>query len=217
MKKWLLFLGIWGVLVGHSWAVNRFPERIPRDFFGSLKQENYAVAWQLLSHHSQQTLLKDILDEAKLPALTLAQLGILMKSNAPILRHTFWQTLRRELPLTLWLRQKYVIEKRQGSSIWVKAVPYQPVYRFLVVQEHNQWKFGLVESFFEKKPLLDSQLPLSAFPDTKPKQHIAAPEVCVFGYYYGHDKLPRLSYVLWGLQMYLSITSLLRIVYGSDR
>lgn len=146
MKKWLLFLGIWSVLSGLSPAPPAFLERLPRDFFEALQAENYPRAWQLLSRQSQQTLLQDILSESQLPQLTPNQLESLIQKNAQVVRTAFWQTLRRELPLALWLRQKYVIEKQAASQIWVKAIPHQPIYRFLLIKEHHQWKFGLVES-----------------------------------------------------------------------
>lgn len=146
MKKWLLFLGIWSVLSGLSPVKDTFVERLPRDFFKAVQAENYPQAWQLLSRQSQQTLLQDILTESQLPQLTPRQLESLIQKNAPVIRTAFWQTLRRELPLTLWLRQKYVIEKQSATQMWVKAIPYQPAYRFLLLKEHHRWKFGLVES-----------------------------------------------------------------------
>ena len=152
ISRWGLLTALMMVLAGPAVAREALsPQEAPDLFFDSVYKMDYVQAWQVLSHDSQEAILKLIQQTEKDPKLSQAGLRELLENGDRAVQRGFWTQMRQSMDIEAWNKQTFV-EPRAGEKSDESFVHVMPADIWLYVHQENQnWKFGFQESFVQKR------------------------------------------------------------------
>ena len=137
-------------------------------FFDAVYKMDYAQAWQVLSRESQERILKLVIETEKDPKLSLAGLRKLFETGDRAVQRGFWTQLRQSMDIEAWNKQTFG-EPRAGEKPDESFVRVMPADIFLFVRQENQnWKFGYVESFEQRRRPKGVAAPVQPLPSVAP-------------------------------------------------
>lgn len=115
--------------------------QVPLHFFQFLQSESYLEAWQLLSSHSQEILVKGLSTSLSRPE---SEIWAEFRGNERLARF-YWTEMKKAIRLTDWLNQSYQALGETGKQALVKANPSGVL--LVVSKEQQEWKMGYFETF----------------------------------------------------------------------
>lgn len=124
------------------------------NFFKSLADKNFTMAWALLTKKSQDTLVNDVYNASKAIGVTYTneQLHSDFKVNGFISR-TYWNGFLKNFDPNVVLEEclwEKVLQKEDYAEIVIRYKKSENPFHLKMFKEGEVWKVGLVETFWSK-------------------------------------------------------------------
>lgn len=127
------------------------------DFFTSLHQGRYEAAWYLLSEESRETIIDDVYQTYQKMGGEIQRTAIAQDfERSGIIFQNYWKAfvksvdIRRVLDDSRW--QAGVMEQHKADIIISHKDSPNPL-KLKMVKEHDVWKVGLVETFWNSRTM----------------------------------------------------------------
>lgn len=123
-------------------------------FFISLKEREYKSAWDLLSEHSHETIINDIYKTSKGNGIDIREADIITDFNHKgLISSNYWNAFTGRFDPDIVLNERVWEFGKIESDHAVILFKGKAVTELQMYKENNQWKVGLVETFWTRKPL----------------------------------------------------------------
>lgn len=124
------------------------------------------AAWELLTEKSQQTIINDIYKSSKNNGIEMKKEDISRDvGNNGLIFNNFWNGFMNNFDPDVVLNDRVWEFEKAGPDHAVILLKKRAVTRLHMYKEHDQWKVGLVETFWTRKPLKFIQYVHSLFSD----------------------------------------------------
>ncbi|MBI4683488.1 MAG: hypothetical protein HY757_10380 [Nitrospirae bacterium] len=124
------------------------------NFFIFLDERNFRAAWELMTEKSHQTIINDIYEISADRGADISKDDISknITSNG-IIFNNYWQAFMTNFDPDVILKDRVWEFEKIESDYAVILLKKRNVTKLKIYKENNQWKVGLVESFWTRRHL----------------------------------------------------------------
>jgi len=124
------------------------------EFFISLKDRKYQTAWVLLSEKSHRTIINDIYRNSRDQGIEIKKEDIEKDFNSNgMIFNNYWNAFMVNFDPDVVLNKRVWEFEKIESDHAVILLKKKAVTKLQMYKENNQWRVGLVETFWTRKPV----------------------------------------------------------------